>query len=183
MADINPAAKLLAIDLIGELPALWGKHPDGLTIAMVAQILGCKRHEAFAARLWVERLGKGRIVGRPDRTPDYLVPLDWKAPAWDLTKKQRETLDWLVSQADESGFVSASYRDICRGTSRTQGGIVAHMDALDKKDYLRCIDRGDHHRKASYRVFPKGDATGAGARPSFSRWSCLRDGIDERADL
>lgn len=166
----NPIGKLMALEIAPALVGMWEKHPAGLTIKMIAREFDCSYHEAYAAVPWLVEMGKGRWVRRPDRRPEYLVPINWQGPeAWDLTRKQRDVLNFLMTRADKDRYAIASMRDICRGAMANKGGIVAILDALDRKDYLRFIDRGDSHRKTTFRVFPKGDAIGSSVWPQINR--------------
>lgn len=165
MSKLNPVGKMLALEIAPKLATLWEKHPGGFTIKVLQAATGLAYDEANQAFHWIHELKLGRVLMRPDRFVLMCVPLDWTPPAWGLTRKQRATLDWLADRADAEGLVAASYRDICRGALLSKGGIVAHLYALDKKGYLRFVDRGGHHRKTTLRVFPEGNATGESVWP------------------
>lgn len=160
---LNPNGKLLALEIAEDLPAMWESHPDGLTAKTIVRLTGMAQHEAYSAMIWLEELGRGKIIRRPDRSPFYLVPLDFEVEKYDLTAKQRATLEFLKSKADADGYVTASMREICAGAPLSKGAIVAHLEALDRKDYLRVIERGYGTRRGRYRIFPNGGVTGHSA--------------------
>lgn len=148
---------LIALDILPELPGFWEKHPDGLTIKALARLTELPYHLAHQAWVAIERLGEGRIINRPDRSPQYLVPLDYTVPAYDLTKKQMAVLDAFAGGAGAGNVVAMSFRELCRISQVSSGSIIAMIGALERKGYVEQLSKGSGTNPNVYRIYPDGD--------------------------
>lgn len=155
---VNSNGRLVALEIASMLHDWWSKHPDGLTLKLLMRYTGLSYHMVHAASVELMRMGKAKWISRPDRSPTYLVPLDWEYPAaFDLTAKQRGVLDWMAERVDADGRLTASMRQICDECMRSKGGIVALMDALCRKGYVQRLVRGQGTTPSQWRVYPNGD--------------------------
>lgn len=153
----NNVGKLAGLELLEELQEMWSRHPDGLTIRDIQRETGLPYHTAHAAAVWIAENRKAQWMQRPDRKAAVLVPLDWKIERWDLTGKQRRVLETIAEAADDEGCSRISYRTMAETACVPTGGIVAHVDALDRKGYLEIMSVGNSTTTGCFRAHPNGD--------------------------
>ena len=154
---VNDTGKLIALEIASELPDLWDKYPDGLTIGMLEKEFDLPYHSVHAAAVWLGDNGRAKWARRPDRPSAMLVPLDWEVPIYDLTKKQQAIVDALTKMADSKGQVTTSYKTLSATAGTALGSIVAHLEALYRKGYVEIVQPGDSNTKTTFRVYPEGD--------------------------
>ena len=153
---MNEVGKLIALEIAAELPDLWKRHPDGLTIRTLEKEFDLPYRSAHAAAVWLGANGRAKWARRPDRTSDMLVPLDWEAPAYDLTDRQQAVLDAVVGLAGKDGLTQASYTGISRESGTSQGSIVAHIEALQRKGYIEIVKPGTSNSTSVLRAHRDG---------------------------
>lgn len=160
MAKLNTVGKMIGLDIFDDIKDLWEKGQNEATLLQVARACDISYTQAYSGISALVDMGLVRLFRRQDRNELRVVPLDYEPPACDLTKKQRASIDWLFSRADENMCVRASFRDICEGALLSKGAIVAHLEALERKGYLSFIEVGRGTRKTLFRLFPNGDGPG-----------------------
>ena len=155
---VNDTGKLIALEIAAELPDLWEKYPDGLTIGTLEKEFDLPYHSVHAAAVWLGDNGRAKWARRPDRTSAMLVPLDWEEPAFDLTAKQQAIVTALAEMADSKGEVTTSYKALSAKAGTALGSITAHLEALYRKGYVQIVRAGDSNRKTTFCVYPEGDS-------------------------
>jgi hypothetical protein len=153
---VNEAGKLIALEIAAELPDLWKRHPDGLTVRMLEKEFDLPYRSVHAAAVWLGANDGAKWARRPDRTSDMLVPLDWEAPAYDLTDRQQAVLDAVIGLAGRDGLTQASYASISKQSGTSPGSIVAHIEALQRKGYLEIVTPGGSNSVTVLRAHPDG---------------------------
>lgn len=83
------------------------------------------------------------------RTPG---PLSWTKPGDKLTDKQANVFRAILSAADAQWRAVISQGRIAKVSGEKPGGMWAHLDALEKKDYIRILDRGNRKTPGSYLI-------------------------------
>lgn len=154
---MNETGKLIALEIAAELPDLWEKYPEGLTIGTLEKEFDLPYHSVHAAAVWLGANGKAKWARRPDRTSALLVPLDWKEPVFDLTAKQQAIVDALAAMADPEGQVTTSYKTLSAKAGTALGSITAHLEALYRKGYVEIVQAGDSNSKTTFCVYPDGN--------------------------
>lgn len=144
----------------GQLAANWllSHYPRGVTRKDIERHHGDDAEGVIALGL---KSGAWKWITRPDRRrcPGYFVRPDWEQPPWDLTKRQRNALAWMLGQADENLRVRASYRDINRATGGSMKGcIIYFVDQLARRGYLVIVERGRGKRATLFQLYPNGNS-------------------------
>ena len=153
---MNEVGKLIALEISAELPDLWKKYPGGMTIRDLEEEFDLPYRSVHAAAVWLGANDLAKWARRPDRTSDLLVPLDWEAPAYDLTERQQAVLDAIVSFSGEDGLTQASYKRISAKAGTAPGSIVAHIEALQRKGYLEIMQPGTSNTTSVLRAIQDG---------------------------
>ena len=102
------------------------------------------------------------VVSEPD--PPARVPggMSWTKHGDPLTEKQANVFRAILSAADANWRAVISQARIAKVSGEKAGGMWAHLDALERKDYIRILDRGNSTTPGSYficeRARPERDA-------------------------
>lgn len=145
-------------DLIAAIHDAVSEGHDGITFKDAAEMFGLSYHSVYSAVHELVAMGAVAIASRADRTTTRIALPTWTPPdALDLTAKQRSALDYLVSVMDDEGIAYASFKEVATSGALAVGGIVACLDALDKKGYISILLRGKGARKTLFHVYPDGD--------------------------
>lgn len=140
---MNSSGKLVALEIASELPDLWTRYPDGLTIRNLADEMKLPYHTAHAAAVWLGDSKHAKWTVRPDRTAPLLVPVGWTAPAYDLTDRQKAIHDQLVKMSNRHGHATTSFRSLAISSGTSPGSINAHLEALQRKGYVAIHELGN----------------------------------------
>lgn len=144
--------------LISSIQEAVDEGEDGITFKDAAEMFDLSYHAIYSAVHELVAMGAVAIASRADRTITRIALPTWEPPgALDLTAKQRGALDYLVSVMDGEGVAYTSYKDISTAGPVAVGGIVACLDALDKKGYISILLRGKGARRTLFHVYPEGD--------------------------
>ncbi len=155
---MNETAKLVGLDIIEDLPAIWIKYPGGASITQIAQELDLPYHSVHSAILWLSDNGKLQWLQRPDRQAAVVVPNGWEPPAWNLTEKQQRIVTWMTENADDTSTIQTTYKGISAGANVAEGSISAHLDALARKGYVHIVEVGTSSgEKSNFKVWPDGN--------------------------
>lgn len=176
-------------DLIAAIHEAVAEGEDGVSFKDAAEMFGLSYHSIYSAVHSLVLMGAVAVASRADRTTTRIALPTWQPPErLDLTAKQRGALDYLVSVMDDEGIAYTSFKAIASAGPVAVGGIVACLDALDKKGYISILLRGKGARRTLFQVFPDGDGPrryspfhhgmieapghlGVPCPPGFARWA------------
>lgn len=148
----------IEMELLEAVHEAVARGEDGLTYKQAAALLEMSYEQTYGAVNALSRMGKIKIGSRADRNVCRIVLPGWEPPAkLDLTRKQRAALDYLISRMEGGPLLRASFRDIVKGAVLAKGGVVATLEALDKKGYIVILDRGRGTTPTLFHVYPEGD--------------------------
>ena len=85
----------------------------------------------------------------PTRLPG---PLSYTRPGDALTEKQGNVFRAILSAADAQWRAVISQGRIAKVSGEKAGGMWAHLGALEKKDFIRILDRGNATTPGSYLI-------------------------------
>lgn len=72
-----------------------------------------------------------------------------------LTEKQQAVFDAMARLANVDWRVQVTFGRLSDETGVSRGGMSAHIDALDRKGYIRVIDRGDSKTPGTFLIAPE----------------------------
>jgi hypothetical protein len=78
-------------------------------------------------------------------------------PADELTINQRSALAFFISSANEKRLISASYREIADNSQVSRSGVLAVVEALERKGCIEIIERGSSTSSGVFRLRDPGD--------------------------
>lgn len=84
--------------------------------------------------------------------PRSLGSLSYTQPGDPLTEKQERVFRAILAAAGDDWRATISQGRIAKASGQSQGGLWAHIDALERKDYLRVLDRGGSKSPAVYLI-------------------------------
>lgn len=90
------------------------------------------------------------VAPKPLPVPRSPGPLSYTRPGDALTDKQANVFRAILSAADAQWRAVISQGRIAKVSGEKPGGMWAHLDALEKKDYIRILDRGNSTTAGSY---------------------------------
>lgn len=161
--QVEPAPARLGKQILEKLPALYAKHPLGISVDVLLKAIEGDHdyHSMLAAVRWLDYTKRAQWVYRGSGSRKFLFPKDVAAPSRSsLSAAQEKVLAVLLADAkDSDGLTSIGYRDIARGAG-IQRGTVAHIiDTLRTRGYVELIKSGaskttDHgyNKPSIYRV-------------------------------
>ena len=76
--------------------------------------------------------------------------LSYTRPGDPLTEKQERVFQAILAAVEGDWRARVSQGRIAKAADMKPGGLWAHIDALEKKDYIRVLDRGDSKTPATY---------------------------------
>lgn len=97
-----------------------------------------------------------RPIAKPEApaepTPRLLGALSYTRPGDPLTDKQANVFRAILSAADAQWRAVISQGRIAKVSGEKAGGMGVHLDALERKDYIRILDRGNSTTAGSYLI-------------------------------
>lgn len=153
----NSTTYLLAVEIKREAAKLLSKNPNGVTAKQFCKWLKIPERSGLDVIRFLEQLGIGKWIRRPDRASGLYVPNDWKEPAWELTKNQKNVLNEIVFHANSKKISTVSFLDITKKSNTKKGSIVSIIDALERKGYITMLLAGCTGQKSKFKVYPEGN--------------------------
>lgn len=155
-SQINSLSKMDALEIEDDLhEAIRDAGPGGLSFKDGVDLLGIEENRfrlLVSQLLLLQRVKIER--GQAGNENRILLPQQVPPRYATITAKQREVLDFLVSQMDDEGLACASFGRIARHTSCRCPSFT--IERLDYKGFLEVVDRGTHEANL-YRVYPEQD--------------------------
>jgi hypothetical protein len=101
----------------------------------------------------VAQLSKaGQAEHAPVSTPEPIGTLSWTQPGDPMTEKQANVFRAILSAADADWRSQISQGRIAKVAGEKPGGMWAHLEALERKDYIRILDRGNSATPGVYLI-------------------------------
>lgn len=142
----------LADRIVSHLDTLVEMHGQLLDAAIIAAYWDAPTHRVRKALYDLAEAGKLQYIHRKDKSQAVVLPIGATLEFPNLTDKQQRVFDALTKVADADWRATVSQGRIASLSGLAAGGLIAHIDALAKKDYIRVIDRGGSKTPATYLI-------------------------------
>lgn len=159
----NTVARILAVDIVPMLPAIWAKHPDGCSVIKFAEAVGEEYPLVYRAVKELAEMGHLRWLQRPDLKGKIVVPVGYRVTSYNMTDKQIALFATLILMADADGVVDASMVSMAvrtasqTGTKISHAGVGVSLESMERKGYLEVLQRAKGRRTARVKVYPDGN--------------------------
>jgi hypothetical protein len=140
--------------LLGALPMLLARHPDGVTAEHVAAHFSVPKGTTIIALRNLARSGKIQYVRVKGRNDKLVVPLGQRAPETVVTAAQKRVFD-AVEEAAAAGQATISIRQISDRIGTHPNTIYYAMHQLVLKKRLAVIGQRGRFKPSTYAIVAK----------------------------